>query len=104
MSTWWVPGLGLVGLAAAVTAQYFAAKAATGFAADVRHALFARLTALSFPDVDQMGVSAMMTRMTSDVNQAQTGVNMALRLLLRMRRRSRRTTSRSTTTAFASAT
>ena len=75
--------LGLIGLAAAVTAQYFAAKAATGFAADVRHALFARLTALSFPDVDQMGVSAMMTRMTSDVNQAQTGVNMALRLLLR---------------------
>ena len=75
--------LGLVGLAAAVTAQYFAAKAATGFAADVRHALFARLTALSFPDVDRMGVSAMITRMTSDVNQAQTGVNMALRLLLR---------------------
>ena len=75
--------LGLVGLAAAVTAQYFAAKAATGFAADVRHALFARLTALSFPDVDRMGVPAMITRMTSDVNQAQTGVNMALRLLLR---------------------
>ncbi|MBQ3270585.1 MAG: ABC transporter ATP-binding protein [Clostridia bacterium] len=75
--------LGLVGLAAAVTAQYFAAKAATGFAADVRHALFVRLTSLSFPDVDRVGVPAMMTRMTSDVNQAQTGVNMALRLLLR---------------------
>ncbi len=75
--------LGLIGLAAAVTAQYFAAKAATGFAADVRHALFERLTALSFPDVDRVGVSAMITRMTSDVNQAQTGVNMALRLLLR---------------------
>ena len=75
--------LALVGLAAAVVAQYFAAKAATGFAADVRHALFARLTALSFPDVDRVGVPAMMTRMTSDVNQAQTGVNMALRLLLR---------------------
>ena len=75
--------LALVGLAAAVVAQYFAAKAATGFAADVRHALFSRLTALSFPDVDRMGVPAMMTRMTSDVNQAQTGVNMALRLLLR---------------------
>ena len=58
--------LGLIGLAAAVTAQYFAAKAATGFAADVRHALFERLTALSFPDVDRVGV-----------------VNMALRLLLR---------------------
>jgi len=75
--------LGLVGLGMAVVAQYFAAKAATGFAADVRHALFNRLTALSFPDVDRVGVSAMMTRMTSDVNQAQTGVNMALRLLLR---------------------
>ena len=75
--------LGLVGLAAAVTAQYFAAKAATGFAADVRHALFEKLTSLSFPDVDRVGVSAMITRMTSDVNQAQTGVNMALRLLLR---------------------
>ncbi|MBQ9039124.1 MAG: ABC transporter ATP-binding protein [Clostridia bacterium] len=75
--------LGLVGLGMAVVAQYFAAKAATGFAADVRHALFSRLTALSFPDVDRVGVSAMMTRMTSDVNQAQTGVNMALRLLLR---------------------
>ena len=75
--------LGLVGLAAAITAQYFAARAATGFAADVRHALFARLTGLSFPDVDRLGTSAMITRMTSDVNQAQTGVNMALRLLLR---------------------
>ena len=75
--------LGLVGLAAAVTAQYFAARAATGFAADVRHALFQRLAALSFPDVDRIGVPAMITRMTSDVNQAQTGVNMALRLLLR---------------------
>jgi ABC-type multidrug transport system fused ATPase/permease subunit len=75
--------LALVGLAAAVVAQYFAAKAATGFAADVRHALFQRLAALSFPDVDRIGVPAMITRMTSDVNQAQTGVNMALRLLLR---------------------
>lgn len=75
--------LAAVGLAAAVTAQFFAAKAATGFAADVRHALFEKLTALSYPDVDCLGVSAMITRMTSDVNQAQTGVNMALRLLLR---------------------
>jgi len=75
--------LGLVGLAAAVTAQYFAARAATGFAADVRHALFDRLAGLSYPDVDRLGVPAMITRMTSDVNQAQTGVNMALRLLLR---------------------
>ena len=76
-------GLAAVGLAAAITAQYFAARAATGFAADVRHALFEKLAALSFPDVDRLGVSAMITRMTSDVNQAQTGVNMALRLLLR---------------------
>lgn len=75
--------LGLVGLAAAITAQYFAARAATGFAADVRHMLFEKLTGLSFSDVDRLGVSAMITRMTSDVNQAQTGVNMALRLLLR---------------------
>lgn len=75
--------LGLAGLAAAVTAQYFAAKAATGFAADARHALFEKLTSLAFSDVDRLGTSAMITRMTSDVNQAQTGVNMALRLLLR---------------------
>ena len=76
-------GLAAVGLAAAITAQYFAARAATGFAADVRHALFEKLASLSYPDVDRLGVSAMITRMTSDVNQAQTGVNMALRLLLR---------------------
>ena len=75
--------LGVIGLAAAITAQYFAAKAATGFAADARHALFAKLTSLSFPDVDRIGTSAMITRMTSDVNQAQTGVNMTLRLFLR---------------------
>ena len=75
--------LGLLGLAAAITAQYFAARAATYFAADVRHALFERLSGLSFSDVDRLGTSAMITRMTSDVNQAQTGVNMALRLMLR---------------------
>ena len=75
--------LAALGLAMAVTAQYFAARAATGFAADVRHTLFEKLEALSHPDVDRLGVSAMITRMTSDVNQAQTGVNMALRLLLR---------------------
>ena len=75
--------LGMVGLASAITAQYFAAKAATGFAADVRHALFARLTGLSFSDMDRLGTSTMITRMTSDVNQAQNGVNMALRLFLR---------------------
>ena len=75
--------LGIAGLAAAITAQFFAARAATGFAADVRHALFVRLTGLSFQDIDRLGTSAMITRMTSDVNQAQTGVNMVLRLMLR---------------------
>lgn len=75
--------LGVAGLAAAITAQYFAARAATGFAADVRHALFEHLAGLSFSDVDRLGTSAMITRMTSDVNLAQTGVNMVLRLVLR---------------------
>ena len=75
--------LGVAGLAAAITAQYFAARSATGFAADVRHALFEKLTSLSFSDVDRLGASAMITRMTSDVNLAQTGVNMVLRLVLR---------------------
>ena len=75
--------LGIAGLAAAITAQYFAARAATGFAADVRHSLFEKLSSLSFPDIDRLGPSAMITRMTSDVNQAQTGVNMVLRLVLR---------------------
>ena len=76
-------GLGVIGLAAAITAQFFAAKAATGFAADVRHALFARLTGLAFPDIDRLGTSAMITRMTSDVNQTQQAVNLTLRLFLR---------------------
>lgn len=76
-------GLGVAGLTVSITAQYFAAKAATGFAADVRHALFEKLASLSFSDVDKLGPSAMITRMTSDVNQAQTGVNMMLRLVLR---------------------
>ncbi|MBQ8088926.1 MAG: ABC transporter ATP-binding protein [Clostridia bacterium] len=75
--------LGLVGLLAAVTAQYFSAKAATGFAVSVRHALFEHMEALSFSNMDRMGTSTMITRMTSDVNQAQTGVNMTLRLFLR---------------------
>lgn len=75
--------LGLIGLVCSITAQYFAARAAVGFAADVRHKLFERLTTLSFSDMDQLGTSAMITRMTSDVNQTQTGVNMTLRLFLR---------------------
>jgi len=75
--------LGLVGLVSAVTAQWFSARAATGFAVSVRRALFGRLTALSYADIDDLGASTMITRMTSDVNQAQTGVNMTLRLFLR---------------------
>ena len=76
-------GLGALGLVAAITAQYFAAKAAVGFAAGVRGSLFAKLQSLSYRQIDRMGTSAMITRMTSDVNQMQTGVNMTLRLLLR---------------------
>ncbi len=76
-------GLGLIGLVCSVTAQYFAAKAAAGFAAQMKHALFAHLQRLSFSDMDQIGTSTMITRMTSDANQAQNAVNMALRLFLR---------------------
>lgn len=72
-----------VGFASAITAQYFAAKAATGFARKVKRALFENLQNLSFSDMDQVGTSAMITRMTSDMNQAQQGVNMTIRLLLR---------------------
>lgn len=75
--------LGVVGLAAAVTAQYFSAKAAVGFAAGLRNALFAHLQSLSYRDVDRIGTSTMITRMTGDVNLLQTGVNLTLRLLLR---------------------
>lgn len=76
-------GLAVVGLICAVTAQYFAAKAAVGFAKGVRHALFAHIGTLSYSDVDQLGTATLITRMTSDVNQVQSGVNMTLRLLLR---------------------
>lgn len=75
--------LGLIGLAAAVTAQFFSAKAAVGFATKLRHHLFKHLMGLSFTEIDRVGTSTMITRMTSDVNQAQTGVNMFLRLFLR---------------------
>ncbi len=75
--------LGLIGLVSAVTAQYFSAKAATGFAAQVRRALFSHLQSLSFSNMDTLGTSTMITRMTSAVNQPQTGVNMTLRLFLR---------------------
>lgn len=74
---------GLVGFAFAVTAQYFAAKTATGVASDVRKALFKKLQSLSYADLDRLGTSAMLTRMTGDVDRFQSGVNLFLRLLLR---------------------
>lgn len=74
---------GLIGLACAVTAQYFAAKAATGVASDVRKALFKKLQSLSYADLDKIGTSTMLTRMTGDVNQFQSGINLFLRLFLR---------------------
>lgn len=75
--------LAAVGLACSVTAQYFAAKAATGFSGKLRHALFAHIETLSFSDMDHVGTSTLITRMTSDINQLQSGVNMVLRLFLR---------------------
>ena len=75
--------LAIVGLVAALTAQYFAAKAAVGFATKLKSQLFCHIQKLSFGDVDQLGTSTLITRMTSDVNQVQSGVNMVLRLFLR---------------------
>lgn len=75
--------LALIGFVCAVTAQYFSAKAAVGFATKLRHALFAHLQGLSFTEIDTIGTSTMITRMTSDINQTQNGVNMVLRLFLR---------------------
>lgn len=75
--------LAIIGLVCSVTAQYFSAKAAVGFGTGVRQALFKHLLGLSFTEVDTLGTATMMTRMTSDVNQAQNGVNMVLRLFLR---------------------
>lgn len=75
--------LGIIGLICSVTAQFFAAKAATGFAAKIRHVLFKHMGSLSFSEIDKIGTSTMITRMTSDINQLQNGVNLALRLLLR---------------------
>lgn len=75
--------LGIVGLVCSITAQFFSAKAATGFGTGVRHALFAHIQKLSFTNLDRVGASTLITRMTSDVNQAQNGVNMVLRLFLR---------------------
>ena len=76
-------GLGLIGLTCSITAQYFSAKAAVGFATKLRHALFAHIETLSFSEMDEIGTSTLITRMTSDINQAQSGVNMVLRLFLR---------------------
>ncbi len=75
--------LAVIGLTCSITAQFFAAKAATGFAANVRYALFKHIESLSFTEMDGIGTSTMITRMTSDINQLQSGVNMALRLFLR---------------------
>ncbi len=75
--------LGIVGLISAVSAQYMAARAAVGFAAGLRHDLFKHIMSLSHKNIDETGTSTMITRMTSDVNQTQTGVNMFLRLFLR---------------------
>ncbi len=75
--------LGLVGLLCSVTAQYFAAKASVGFVAKLRHALYAHIQRFSYQTLDRVGVSTLITRMTSDMNQVQTGLNLTLRLLLR---------------------
>lgn len=76
-------GLGVVGLICSITAQYFAAKASVGFAANLRRALFSHIQSLSFTEMDRVGGATLITRMTSDVNQVQNGVNLTLRLLLR---------------------
>ena len=75
--------LAVIGLTCSVTAQYFAAKAAVGFATKLRHALFADIESLSFTEMDTVGTATLITRMTSDVNQVQNGVNLVLRLFLR---------------------
>ena len=75
--------LGLCGFASAVVAQYFSAKAATGATSRLRHALFAHIQSLSYAELDRLGTSTLITRMTSDMNQVQTGLNLTLRLLLR---------------------
>ena len=75
--------LAMIGLICSVTAQYFAAKAATGFATSLRHALFSHIQSLSYEEMDRLGTAAMITRMTSDINQVQSGVNLVLRLFLR---------------------
>ncbi len=75
--------LGMIGLACSITAQYFSAKAAVGVSTKLKHALFAHIQGLSYTEIDTLGTATMITRMTSDVNQVQSGVNMVLRLFLR---------------------
>jgi len=76
-------GLGILGVVVSITAQYFAAKAATGFTADVRQALFSKIQYFSFSQLDALGNDTLLTRLTSDINLVQSGLNIALRLLLR---------------------
>jgi len=76
-------GLGILGVVVSITAQYFAAKAATGFTADVRQALFSKIQYFSFSQLDELGNDTLLTRLTSDINLLQSGLNIALRLLLR---------------------
>ncbi len=76
-------GLGLIGLACSLTAQFFAAKAAVGMATKLRHTMFAHIQKLSFSNIDKIGTSTLITRMTSDINQVQAGMNLFLRLFLR---------------------
>ena len=75
--------MAVLGLAASVTAQYFAARAAIGFSTGLRHDLFAHIQSLSYTDLDHFGTSTLITRITGDINQVQTGINLGLRLLLR---------------------
>ena len=75
--------LGIIGLACAITAQYFAARAAVGFSTRLRHAVMNHILGLSYAQIDRLGTSTMITRMTADINQVQNGVNLTLRLLLR---------------------
>ena len=75
--------LGIIGLVCSITAQFFAARAATGFSTRLRHALFSHIQGLSYTEMDTVGTSTLITRMTSDINQVQSGVNLVLRLFLR---------------------
>lgn len=75
--------LGIIGLVCSITAQYFAAKAATGVGTGIRHGLFEHIQKFTFTEMDQLGTSTLITRMTSDINQIQSGVNLVLRLFLR---------------------